>query len=118
MNRQAELTCLVDLDGTIIEYNMDVVLGLCDPKPLPGCLEKMLEWRAKGYNIIITTGRDASRLEQTKAQLDKVGIPYDAVLIGIGGAPRLLINDTKPDGRITAKAYSLDRNRGFGDIPE
>jgi hypothetical protein len=36
--------------------------------------------------------------------------------MGIGGGERIVINDNKPDGRQTAFAINLERNKGIKDI--
>ena len=33
--------------------------------------------------------------------------------MGFGGGDRVLLNDKKPDGRITAYAINLDRDKGL-----
>lgn len=110
-------TIFIDIDGTICEYNFDVFTGKEDMKLLPGVLEKFAEWRKKKYNIILTTGRGLDR-ETTEAQLARAGILYDQLVMGIGGGKRVLINDIKPDGYITAIAYCLPRNIGLEMIDE
>lgn len=84
---------------------------------LPGTRKKFMEWRSKGYTIILATGRPLSR-EHTVHQLAQAGIPYDLLVMGVGGGKRVLINDKKPDGSLTAAAYNLERNVGIADINE
>jgi len=107
----------IDIDGTICKHSISSILGQSDMELLPGSLEKLHEWRLKGYHIILTTGRPVSR-EHTEGQLEKAGVPYDLLIMGLGGGKRILINDTKPDGAITAKAYSIKRDTGLGQIDE
>lgn len=106
---------LVDLDGTLIRYSQEAWTGRADLEPLPGTLEKLAEWRRKGYLIIITTGRELPRLE-TERQLRIAGIPYDQLITGIGGGPRHLLNDIKPDGTLAAFAHNLPRNAGISSV--
>ena len=110
-------TILTDLDGTLIEYNLDVIEGLKPMTLLPGVLDKLTEWRENGYCIVITTGRPATRIH-TERQLQEAGISYDHLLMGLGGGKRILINDAKPDGQITAVAYCIERNAGISSIHE
>jgi hypothetical protein len=111
-------TIFVDIDGTLVlhgppgstahtEYRMSV---------FPGTIQKLNEWDAKGYNIILTTGRRESMREVTEKQLREVGIFYDQLIMGIGGGPRILINDKKSDGTLTAYSINLDRNTGIRHI--
>jgi histidinol phosphatase-like enzyme len=109
--------CMVDIDGTLCEYDLDVIKGFKDMTLLPGTLEKLDEWNGKGYQIILTTGRLASR-ERTIEQLEKAGIVYDQLVTDIGGGKRIIINDIKPDGTLTAVAYNLLRNQGISSINE
>jgi hypothetical protein len=106
---------LVDLDGTLCRYSADAFTGRADLELLPGTLEKLAEWRAKGYMIVITTGRQLSRLE-TERQLKIAGIQYDHLVMGMGGGPRHLINDIKPEGTLTAFAHNLPRNAGISSV--
>jgi hypothetical protein len=52
----------------------------------------------------------------TEEQLARLGVFYDQLIMGIGGGDRILINDNKPDGRETAFAINLERNKGIDDI--
>ena len=106
---------VVDIDGCICEYDERVFRDGQPMKMLPGSLEKLKEWRARGDIILLTTGRDASR-EVTERQLEEAGVPYDGLVMGVGGGVRHLINDTKLDGTITAIAHPLARNEGLSSI--
>ena len=106
-------TIICDIDGTLVEH----VPPLESTKPgfkmklIPGTLETMIEWDKKGYNIILISGRRESMRKVTEAQLNKAGIIYDQLILGVGGGERHLINDMKPDGRTgTAFSYNLKRN--------
>jgi NADPH-dependent 2,4-dienoyl-CoA reductase/sulfur reductase-like enzyme len=70
----------------------------------------------KGYKIILTTGRKECMREATEVQLAEAGIFYDQLVMGIGGGPRYLINDKKPDGENACFSISLDRNVGIKDV--
>ena len=113
-------TYILDIDGTLVEYDFDVFTGKKDMKVLPGVLEKLKEWKEQGSQIVLVTGRgeksSSAPREVTEAQLKKAGIPYDHLVIGVGGGRRILVNDTKPDGTVTAIAYSVDRNSGLNGV--
>jgi hypothetical protein len=111
-------TVIMDIDGCLFVYDLEVIKGYKDPTLTPHAKEKMDEWHNRGCKIIITTGRDEHLRLTTIRQLVKTGIPYDHLIMGIGGGKRVLINDSKPDGTITAVAYSLERNSGLGSINE
>jgi hydroxymethylpyrimidine pyrophosphatase-like HAD family hydrolase len=112
------LTVFADIDGTLIKHTGDIVVQSNSvPKVLPGVLDKLREWDLKGYKIILTTGRRESCREATIKQLQKAGIFYDQLIMGIGGGGRVVLNDRKPDGnRDTAFAINVDRNAGLEDI--
>ena len=122
-SKTAPKTIFCDIDGTLVEHpgtgNKHKQLPQLDHKLklLPGTLEKIWEWDSKGYRIILTTGRKESMRKATIKQLEKAGIIYDQLIMGIGGGQRYLINDLKP-GRDydTAISFNLKRDKGIKDI--
>lgn len=111
-------TIFCDIDGTLVVHDPptkntkpDVKLTL-----LEGTVEKLTEWDAKGYHIILTTGRKESMRVATERQLAEAGIFYNQLIMGIGGGPRILINDNKPDGAEYASAINIKRNEGINNI--
>jgi histidinol phosphatase-like enzyme len=111
-------TIICDIDGTLVKH--EIPTKNTSPNKqlelLPGTVEKLSEWDAKGYNIILITGRRESMRKATEEQLARLGVFYDQLIMGIGGGDRILINDNKPDGRETAFAINLERNKGINDI--
>lgn len=63
--------------------------------------------------VIITTGRDISHKRRIENFLNKNNIKFDLVLCGLPTGARILINDKKPDGSLTAYGYNLDRDKGI-----
>lgn len=115
---KASTTLLIDLDGCIAQNkNRDIFEQLeIDLVLLPGVKEKFKLWDRMGCRIYIFTGRPEGSRARTEEQLRKLQLPYQQLVMGAGGGPRVLINDSKPDGRRTAFAYSIDPNIGFKDI--
>jgi hypothetical protein len=111
-------TIFCDIDGTLVKHNLPAknTDALKNLVILSGTIEKISEWDAKGYNIILTTGRRESMRKATEEQLAAYGIFYDQLIMGIGGGDRIVINDCKPDGRQTAFAINLKRNEGISKI--
>ena len=112
-------TIFCDIDGTLIEHMTpdEATKPTSRMKPLPGAIEKLLEWERLGYTIILTTGRRNSIRRQTERQLEEVGIVYDQLIMGFGGGKRYLINDKKPYGDENyAVAINLTRNKGIKDV--
>lgn len=120
MKNKRPKTIFCDLDGTLTKHPGDIS-KLQDPnyklKWLPGAKQFLLDCDKKGYNIIITTGRKESAKEATIKQMQKVGVVYDKLLMGIGGGDRIVINDKKKNNnRDTAYAINLERNKGLKNV--
>lgn len=112
-------TIICDIDGTLVEHAKpdEVAKKSYKMKLLPGTIEKLREWDKKGYNIILITGRKESLRKATEKQLSSVGIFYDKLIMGIGGGPRILINDLKLNSdQPTALSQNLERNKGISDL--
>ena len=116
MNKPKTIFC--DIDGTLFHHHGDLHKQMTEePLLLPGAKEKIVEWDRNGYNIILTTGRKESCRKLTEAQLEKAGIFYDQLIMGIGGGARVLINDLKPkSNNETATAINLVRNKGVANV--
>ena len=111
-------TLFLDIDGTLVEHKNPSITSLPSHKMnvLDGTIDKLLEWNKKGYTIILTTGRRESNREITIKQLQEAGIFYDQLIMGVGRGPRVVVNDIKPDGMLTAYSVNLVRNNGIKDI--
>jgi hydroxymethylpyrimidine pyrophosphatase-like HAD family hydrolase len=61
-------TIICDIDGTLVEHNSPSIVAKSSHKikPLPNTLTKLEEWEAKGYNIILLTGRKESMRKVTE----------------------------------------------------
>lgn len=105
-------TLFVDIDGTLITYTRDEGIDFDNVSLLPGVKEFLLNCAKKEYNVILTTGRRESLRRQTEIQLEKLGIQYDQLIMGIKGWPRYVINDKKSDGSAGCFAINLERNEG------
>jgi len=111
-------TIFLDIDGCIFEHTGDITnLARFGGVVLPGVLDAFRRWDLNGYNIILTTGRRESTRPDTERQLREAGIFYDQLVMGIGGGPRVLINDLKPGSdNYAAMSFNLKRNEGMEDI--
>jgi len=111
-------TIICDIDGTLVQHSPPNTSASESymPKLLEGTIEKINEWERNGYNIILITGRKESMRRVTEKQLSHLGIYYDQLIMGVGGGPRYLINDYKPDGTKAAFAINIERNKGINDI--
>jgi len=121
-NRPKTIIC--DIDGTLIDHLGPMIAAILtssssdlnSPVLLRGVRGKFTEWDRKGYYIILMTGRKESMRKNTESYLSSLGLFWDQLVMGVGGGPRVLINDKKVDGTLTAFAINLDRNEGLGDI--
>lgn len=111
-------TIICDIDGTLVQHTTPAKAANINHRMelLPGTLEKLMEWEANGYRIILLTGRKESMRGVTEAQLAEVGIFYDQLVMGVGGGVRYLINDMKPDGEEAAFSINVIRNEGISNI--
>jgi hypothetical protein len=102
-------TWFIDLDGTILKHNGYMTDG---EELLPGVHDLWQEIPAGDY-IIITTGRAEEYREITLDFLDSQGLRYDLAIFGLPLGERIVVNDPKPGGLITAVAWSVTRDQGF-----
>jgi hypothetical protein len=111
-------TIFLDIDGTLVMHESPHVTSFPCHKMevLKGSIEKLLEWNKSGHTIILTTGRKESNREVTIKQLQNAGIFYDHLIMGVGRGPRVVINDIKPDGLLTAHSINVIRNIGIKDV--
>lgn len=111
-------TIILDIDGTLVEHSPPNIAQQPTHKMklLDGTIDKLIEWDRLGYNIILLTGRRESLRAETERQLNEVGIFYDQLVMGVGGGCRILINDKKPTGEVTAISYNPERNEGIKNI--
>lgn len=108
-------TIICDIDGTILfHYGTQQKQVTLEAKVLPGVLQKIHEWDKLGYNLVLISGRRESTRAVTEAQLQKLGIIYDTLILGVGRGQRVLINDLKPDSENpTAVSINIKRNTGL-----
>ena len=110
-------TLFIDIDGTLFEHKGTFSnIALSESTLLPNAREKMDEWCSKEYRIILTTARRESLRNRTESELQRLGVPYDCLIMGISKGQRVVINDRRPSGDDTAFAINIDRDTGLGDV--
>lgn len=109
-------TVFLDIDGTIVFHEGDLEQMMKQMHLLPKTVSKLKEWRRNGVYIVLTTARPEGIRSHVESQLHRRGVFYDQLIMGLPTGPRTVINDTKPDGTITAKAHPLHRDQGIGEI--
>jgi ribonucleotide monophosphatase NagD (HAD superfamily) len=100
-------TWIIDLDGTVVRHNGYKTNGV--DTFLPGALE-FLKNLPPDDMIIFITSRHQEYAENTESFLNKYEIRYDTILYNAPYGERILINDKKPSGLITAIAINTKRD--------
>jgi hypothetical protein len=83
---------------------------------LDGVFEKFQEWRSKDYYVVLTTARPESLRAFTTQQIVDMGLHFDQLVMGLPTGPRVVINDEKPNGMVTAFAKCVRRNKGLRHV--
>lgn len=103
-------TLFVDLDGVVFRSGHRSF----SPKwGENGVIERNVEYlNGLSYvQIVLTTSRPERMREQTKQQLEEVGLRYDQLVMGLNVCSRVLVNDFVQDrGRHTSFAVNLERD--------
>jgi hypothetical protein len=105
-------TWFIDIDGVIFEHNgyLKEMAGI--ETPLPG-VKALFSRIYKEDVIVLVSARDSVYKKITIKSLDSNNIRFNYLIMNLPTGPRLLINDTKPDGEKTAFSYNLPRNSGI-----
>ena len=59
------------------------------------------------------TARSWSVQTQTLQFLDDNGLRYDSAIFGVPHGERIVVNDNKPGGLLTAISWNVKRNKGY-----
>lgn len=100
-------TWVFDVDGTLVIHN-----GHLRPQGdelLPGVKEFFASLPAQDA-VVLLTARKKELGPALEAFLTANGIRYDAILYGMPAGERILVNDCKPSGLLTAVAVNKMRN--------
>jgi len=109
-------TWFIDIDGTIFVHRTpEELLSGVEDEILPDVRE-FFEQIPSEDTIILCSARPADLKDSTSDTVDKFGLRYDAIIFELPSGARIVINDTKPDGRITAKSIPLNRNEGCSRV--
>lgn len=105
-------TWLIDLDGVVLSHNGHL---RGNDTLLPGARE-LWDQIPAADRIILLSAREPQHQPATLALLAAHGLRVDHVLFGLPHGERILINDAKPSGLVTALALNLVRDAGLADI--
>ena len=106
-------TWIFDLDGTLLKHNGYKLDGV--DTLLPGAKE-YLDHLPEDDRIVILTSRTEEYRAETLSFLKENRIRYDDILFNIPYGERIVVNDKKPSGLLTAVAMNLERDRF--ELPE
>ena len=101
-------TWILDLDGTLLVHDGPYILG--KDEFLPGARE-FLDSIPRRDMIIFLTARSDYEKPHTMRFLKENNVRYDHIIFNAGEGERIMINDMKPDGLVTAYAVNTVRDR-------
>ena len=99
-------TWIFDVDGTLVKHNGYLIDGY---DTLLDGVKDTFNKIDKKDTIILLTARKDEYIENLKIFLANNSIRYDYLLNNIPVGERIIINDKKPSGLITA--YAINKNR-------
>ena len=101
-------TWILDLDGTLLVHDGPYRIGR--DEFLPGARE-FLDSIPQRDMIIFLTARSDYEKPHTMRFLKENNVRYDHIIFNAGEGERIMINDMKPDGLVTAYAVNTQRDR-------
>lgn len=103
-------TWFIDFDGTLVtqKSHMSETDTILD-----GTKAFFSEIVAESDHVIITTARTCDDKERIERFLQSHGIRFNLVICGLPTGARMLVNDKKPNGELTAFAFNLERDKGI-----
>lgn len=111
-------TFFVDIDGTLVKYRKFEELSTAKLEPIQEVVDFINKSYDEGCHIVITTARTEPYRLFTKQELEKIGLKYHQIIMGLGRGTRIVINDKDPDKPELDRAVGLNltRNEGFKNI--
>lgn len=111
-------TFFVDIDGTLVKYRKFEELSTAKLEPIQEVVDFINKSYDEGCHIVITTARTEPYRLFTKQELEKIGLKYHQIIMGLGRGTRILINDKDPDKPELDRAVGLNltRNEGFKNL--
>ncbi len=103
-------TWFLDFDGTIV-YQKSYLKD--EDYILPTTIDFFTNAVKENDFVIITTGREEYHKERIEKFMKYFGLKCDLIICGLPTGVRILVNDMKPDGSITALSHNLVRDKGI-----
>ena len=111
--RRKLCTVFCDIDGTLIKHDDHSTCDLDNAELLSG-VKNLKTWKDDDHKIILTTARSEKTRSDVVKFLEKLGIVYDELIMGLPSGPRVVINDRKPSKPFTQQAASAEITRDAG----
>jgi hypothetical protein len=111
-------TIFSDIDGTLVHQVRFEEINPYSSVALPGAVEKMNQWYNEGHHIVLTTARPEYLRNTTVLEMTLLGIPFHQLVMGIGRAERILINNAseeRPEEK-RAIAFQIEKNGGLENV--
>ena len=105
-------TWLMDVDGTILKHNGHKTGG----DELLAGVKDFWDTIPPDDVIVLLSARTQQEMPATLAFLDQQGLRYDHALFDMPKGERILVNDDKPGGLVTALAISTPRDQGLIEL--
>jgi hypothetical protein len=103
-------TWFIDFDGTLVLQKSHLSE---EDYILPGTLDFFKDIVKENDFVVITTARGEDHKNRIQEFLLKNKIKYNMIICGLPTGPRVVINDKKPDGTLTAYSVNLTRDIGI-----
>ncbi len=100
-------TWFLDLDGTLVKHNGHLIDG--QDTLLPGADALLAQIPSDDLVVIVTSRAEAHR-EATERFLAERRIRYDHIIFDAPFGERIVVNDAKPSGLMTAVALNGTRD--------
>lgn len=106
-------TWLLDLDGTIVFHKSPSDFAKGEPDKLTLNAAEFFASLPKEDIVIILTARPKEKAKEVESFLIQHQIRFNQIIYDLPAGERILINDSKPSGLLTAHAVNLPRNSGL-----
>ena len=107
-------TYFVDIDGTLVVYRKFNEINEVPLTPIQSVIDKVNNEYDNGAYVVITTARPPEYELFTKQELEKIGVKYHQLIMGIGRGTRYIINDRDPEAPEVDRAVGINLNRNQG----
>ena len=107
-------TYFVDIDGTLVVYRKFIEINEVPLTPIQSVIDKVNNEYDNGAYVVITTARPPEYELFTKQELEKIGVKYHQLIMGIGRGTRYIINDREPEAPEVDIAVGIKLNRNQG----